>query len=418
MEKLYLSYNGSRVTYYKGKSGDRSIELPVSIDKAGNYTRNMIELDSIGWKISTKPINGDEPTSIVWITNDGEIAFSDSQNGSVGWLGEKIDPDKQTDSPIYKRAQKLYDVLQNVVGPIVAYENAPWTPEQVIELRKKQLSSFIKMLGYDSLSDIAKREEPNAEYALLTRVGRRLEDYRSLTFVKNDDLTIFGKFNYTTDIPEFYQAEPDSVIEDGEENKTKSATEVIDGYSKVIDKTEADFEEDLLFIRDKNEYLERSRAVLDDYFVNMKRRVPQDEWQKYYGVVLRTARLVMGLNYDIIPEELREGLIDYSGLSRRDIEDKISNLIDSRDFAIASDIENRYASQETVRLEERIDNMQQEQEALTRGELARALQELKDEALRTRTEKQQKMSAYNEMDRIIKAKQIVIPRNQEFKEGE
>ena len=405
MEKLYLLYNGKKLTYKKHNDGTRSIDIPVRLDKSGEYISTSIESDSIGWRMTTKRSGNDDSASSVWITNKGEIAYCSSEDKETRFLGEKIDPNKETDNPVYQKAQELYKILSETMEQIVAYEKSPWTPEQVLDLRRRQLASIFRLLGYKKISDIDEREEPSGEYAALSRVGKILEDYQDLTFVKGE-INMFGQQDYIIDIPEFYKPR---------EDESKAPSSIIEDYSKLIDEVDAAFQEDLSFIKEKDEFFARSRDIYRDYFLDMKRKVPKYEWQRYYATVIKTAKLAMGLNYDIIPEALRANITDLTGLSEMEIGDRISELIDSREFANASDIEDRYAVSETTRLAGKLDDFAANEDAFSRGELAVALKELKDEALKIRTERNNKMEAYAEMDRLIKAKQIVISRSIDLK---
>ena len=150
---------------------------------------------------------------------------------------------------------------------MAAYDRVDWTPENVIELRKKQLIGYLKLLGYNKVSDIRKKEEPTGEYAALSRVGEKLEHYKGLDFVRRVDL-LTGE-NLAVNIPEFYSGEP------------CNPEEVLKRYSDEMKQVEDEFQGDLEFVQRRNDYLERARGISPDYFSNMKRKLKPEEWNTY-----------------------------------------------------------------------------------------------------------------------------------------
>lgn len=405
MQKLELLYDGKKITYTRNRDGSLSILLPISMESDGKYYSNIIENDSIGWRMTSKQLGDDSISSSVWIRNNGQIAHGDSKRPEFQLLEEKIDPDKKTDNPVYKKAQELYRILEQTYKEIIAFEKAPWTPEQVANLKRKQLDMYLKLLGYDGTSEVEKRSEPDVKYASLTKVGQMLESYKSLNFV-TESLNMFNLPDYTVRIPEFLSERVDS------------PEEIIEQYSRLVDSVDSKTQTGNQFMEEQDEYISRSRGISEDYFLDMKKKVSPEEWKKYYSVSLKTAKFIMGLNYDILPESAKKSVVDLTELTQEQIEDKISEIIDSRDFAEASDIENRFVSQEAEELSSQIETLEQSDDAFRRGQLAAALKELKDKAQETRKEKEEKRSAYNKMEKLLRAKNIVIRPDPDFKGGE
>ncbi len=396
MESLVLSHKGKKIVYTKTNKGNKSILLPATIDENGKYHKNSIQQDEIGWRISSSIINS-EDFSNVWLTDKGKICHNSSENPEITYLDERIDPDKESENPVYCKAQELYEILNENIEKIVAYDNADWTPESVITLRKKQLIAYLKLLGYSSISDIRKKEEPSGEYAALSRVGEKLEEYNGLDFVRRKEGTFFSE-NFVVDIPEFYS---------GEECNPE---EVLKKYSDYIKTAEEKFQEDLEFVQKRDEELDRSRGIFPDYFLNMKRKINPQEWKTYHLSVIKIAKVVMGLNYDILSFPDREKIPDLTELTEEEVGDKISQLIDDvRFFDTAADIENRYAAKESECFVEKVDELSGSDAAFQMGELAKSLAELKDEALTTRDEKKQKIDSYNKMNNLYeKMTKIII----------
>lgn len=396
MESLYLLYNGEKIVYYKLKNGEKGISLPLTTDGKDRFIRNTISRDSIGWKLSSEVVDAGNEFSNVWMTDEGKIGTNSSSNQEIKWLEETVDPNKKSEDPVYLKAQKMFDVLSKNLKTIIAYERIGLTPEHVVDLRKQLLDDYLRLLGYNSISDIRKKEEPTGEYASLARVGKKLESYKTLAFVRREN-GILNIENYLVKLPELLSPE------------TGEPTQIMSGYKDRVQTYEDELQENASFFQQKDDMLERSRYLSPDYFQNMRRKITPEEWRKYNDMTIRVGRLIMGLNYDLIPKEEREKVEDLTGLSQLEVEDKISQVIDDRSFDEAADIENKYAIAETQGFSQKIDEFSQSTEELQQGQLAMSLQELKDEATSTRQELTDKRKKYSELSKMYeKAKKIII----------
>lgn len=395
MESLLLSYKGQKAAYTKTKNGAITILLPVELDKEGKSHKNFIQRDSRGWKISSKAITGGEFSNI-WITDDRRVCYNSNIQPDITYLKDKIDSDKKSDDPIYCRAQELYTFLLENFEKMIAYDRADWTPEDVIELRRKQLIGYLKLLGYNKISDIRKKENPTGEYAALSRVGEKLEHYKGLDFVRKMDLLIGD--NLVVNIPEFYSGE------------ACAPEEVCKRCSSEIQQVEDEFQSDLEFVQNRDEFLDRARGIVPDCFSNMKRKLKPEEWNTYQLSVIKIAKLVMGLNYDILSKEDREGISDLTGLSQEEVGDKISQLIDDlRFFDTAADIENRYAIKEDEEFIASVDEIKNSSERCQTGGINISFNELIEYASSDKAGKQKSVESFRKWRKLSKdAKQIVI----------
>lgn len=402
MESLLLSYKGQKAAYTKTKNGAITILLPLELDKEGKSHKNFIQRDSRGWRISSKAITGEEFSNI-WVTDSGRICHNSNTQPDITYLEDEINPDKKSDNPIYCRAQDLYRFLRENFEKMAAYDRVDWTPENVIELRKKQLIGYLKLLGYNKVSDIRKKEEPTGEYTALSRVGEKLEHYKGLDFVRRVDL-LTGE-NLAVNIPEFYSGEP------------CNPEEVLKRYSDEMKQVEDEFQGDLEFVQRRNDYLERARGISPDYFSNMKRKLKPEEWNTYQLSVIKIAKLVMGLNYDILSKEDREGIPDLTGLSQEEVEDRISQFIDDlRFFDTAADIENRYAIKENEEFIGKVDELSDSSVAFQMGELAKSLSELREIASTDNDEKKKKVDSYTKWKNLSKNATKVLIKTPESRE--
>lgn len=283
-------------------------------------------------------------------------------------------------------------------------DNEKWYSKKIIELRKKILVDYIKLLGYSSISDIRNGVEPTGEYATLSKVGEKLENYKTLAFVQkdNDNPSVDA---YKIKILEMMKHE------------TESADRAIDNYYKMVEDSAEELQEDMEFFGNKDENLRRARSLFPDYFKTMKSQLSEDDWEKYTIETRKVARLILELNYDLLPKEEQKGLSNFTNLTQLEVEDKISKVIDSPSFNAATNIESVYAEKETQSFTENLDKFSESSERFQQGELAKSLKELKDEALETRKEKQDKISKYEELKKVYeKATKIIIKGPTDYKE--
>lgn len=389
MKKLYIPYNGNKITYYRKSNGGFAISLPASYDKIyKKFCRSVIENDGIGWRITAKAILDDEDIYNVWITDEYDVCYNDSSDIEVKYLDEKLDPNKKETNPIYCRAQQLYNILAQNVDIIQAFEKgAKWDPKKVLELRKLRLDLYIKMLGYNSISDIREKREPSGEYDALSEVGRSLEEYKTLAFVKEDGL-FPSQESYSITFPDLSAEEgkkPEAVI-----------TEWDDSFAIVS----AGLKMDRDIIKDSDEFSERARNLESETFLlDMKKKVTPSDWKRYCSTIEKLGKLIMGLNYDLLPRNEQDGIEDLTALTQVEVEDKISEIIDSKSFKDVTSIEDRYVVSSFKEFTRKIDEVRQSDSAFQTGGLGESLTELKNRALATISKKEKQAKAWEIEDR-------------------
>ena len=149
----------------------------------------------------------------------------------------------------------------------------------------------------------------------------------------------------------------------------------------------------------------------------MKRKLKPEEWNTYQLSVIKIAKLVMGLNYDILSKEDREGIPDLTGLSQEEVEDRISQFIDDlRFFDTAADIENRYAIKENEEFIGKVDELSDSSVAFQMGELAKSLSELREIASTDNDEKKKKVDSYTKWKNLSKNATKVLIKTPESRE--
>lgn len=227
-----------------------------------------------------------------------------------------------------------------------------------IELRKEILKQRLQMLGY---SDEIKNGKPTGK---LTRMP---DDDKSLRFLGR-----LGK-----------------MLENFEE-KEKNGT---------VENLEVMFEEEQILIENQNELMRRVRSEYPDYCMDMKSKVSPEDWEVYSRVTKQVGDLFKDINSDI----LKAAYKDYGSLNGIELQDVISNLIDSTSFAKACAIEDAFVKDEGERFIEIAQERDYENEAVRNTQPALALANLVREVDATGREKDRHIDAYNQYKNFMES---------------
>lgn len=383
MEKFEITYRGKKIEATKHDNGDYSVTLPKRYGKDGSELSETISRDETGWCFSSSVVGNPEFFFNLWLRDDGKVAYRNSTDEELHVSDKPFDPKvKDPKDPLYAVTKEVYDV----VAQFFEYEKLGIPASKINDLRKLKLSTALKLLGYSTTDEVRGELNDSASYFVLGRIGKQLEEYINLgVYVHNEGIKD-GKEVLKVKLPE---GNPKDII-------MESARPVASELAGDRD-----------FITTQDELLDRHRNFVEDHCMNMSRKVPYDDWQIYSSVVRKTAELLIELNYDIVRSLNKQGLPDYSRLTRNELADKISSLIDSREFSKATDIEDRFIIRETKRLERKVKSFEGElvercgsAEVAKKSALGITLGALKEEALATRKERHTYSSQYNKMEKM------------------
>lgn len=345
MEEFEIEYSGRKVKAlrsvdYQSRAVKFSTFLGITNNKDNKFFEHRIYNDDIGWVFSTREVGKPENFSNVWLSNNGKIGYNNSQNPEVSWSKEKFDPDKENESPIDVKVKAIFEVAQQLFEheQMTTIKDAEGnksrrSAEDIVKLRQDKLLTDLALLGYSSFSSLQNNSVNPQGYLALNQMGDALENYKNLAFFRykmaNSLVTV-----YNSTIPEGMSAEE---------------------VSGMIEQTESSVSDGRGFMEARRDYLDQTKELAKDYLVNMQRKISKLDWQTYSSMTKKTAELLLGLNADLIDRNVLLGVQDLTSLQGIELVDKISELIDSREFANACDIENRFVISEIRNVLENID---------------------------------------------------------------
>lgn len=219
-----------------------------------------------------------------------------------------------------------------------------------VELRKELLKTRLKMLGYSE-------EEKNGK--LTGRLTRLPDDDKSLRFLGR----LGKRLHYF-------------------EEKEKNGS---------VDDLEIMLEEENLLIENQSELMRRVRSEYPDYCMNMQEKVSEEDWELYSRVTKQVGDLFKDINSDV----LKAAYKDYGSLNGLELQDVISEVIDSTSFSKACAIEDAFVKEEGERFIEIAAERDYENEAVRNTQPALALAELVREVDATGREKDKYIESYN-----------------------
>jgi len=256
--------------------------------------------------------------------------------------------------------------------------------EQIINLRKSTLETALKLLGFpDVESAVEGKLDADKGYRALGRIGHDLEDYINLANVISLDTEIDGIKINLPDTLDFVE------------------------FKYLCDSVKYKNDKDIFYIKDKNKILNSSREYVEDFELGMDKKIAPDQWDLYVSQVNKVAKFLLQANYDLLEPEQREGLEDLTQLSKEQIDDRTSEIIDTIDFSNAVDIEDRFEISESVNFIKKTENILDGEDAKSKSsELA--LLALQKAAMDTRNKKDKFRRKYQEIqERYVKSEEEI-----------
>lgn len=391
METFKMDYKGVEIAVTKFDDGRYVAALPTRHTDKGNEIRSEIRRVDGAWMFSSYEPKNPEYYFNVWLRDDGSM---DAAN-DIGKINSKkmFDPDMpRGDDIVNDICQDIVDVVKKVAE----HERLGIPMENVVALRKKYLESCLELLGYSSTDRVKKGEIDIKKCCMgLGKVAGRLEEYINL------GAYVFQRKpgDYGMDIPSDMSKE--------------QAKELI---LKVAEQTKANLER----ITTERELNDTKREVVPNFGLTMKEDLPPEEWENYINQCQNVARLLLELNYDIVPGMDRVGLTDLSELTGLDLHDRISRVIDTKAFSVACNSEDRYVRDQNDKFSETIDYLVDDSERVINSSPGAALRFLKEQAVASRREREEYIKKYDEIEKLYYSKikkQEEKPIEEEGREG-
>ena len=309
------------------KNGSVYADLPVRYGNRGGEFRETIILDDRGWKFSSIDTECIDYYFHMWLKHDGRIAWVNDMQYRIQETNEPFDPNYPNAGVLNDTAIKLY----NTVEKIKSYQKRNLPTEEIFELRKYYLDTTLKMLGYDSIDAVGENLSDSRGYLSLTKVVKSLEDYRDLSAL------VYSEINLGT---------YDIIRCTAKEDATRE--EIIEYAKPVKDR----IDETVEFMQTMETGLKERRKINPEYRRNMKGKVGEYTWEVYEENVKKVALLLLELNADLLTDSQRAkfGIPSFEVLDDLTVKDKISKLIDSKEFGDACRIEDGFAYEEAREL--------------------------------------------------------------------
>lgn len=344
MEIFEVFYDGNKLEAKKTKEGKIYVDLPKRKRKQGDILFERISRDSEGWKYSCVSLKDFENEFKLWIRDDGRIAAYNNKTNKVIITKDIFDPN----SPNMGQINHLVTEIYRTVEQLRNYEKKDIPAEVIIKLRRAELLTSLKMLGYSSIENIETELNDSKLYFALGRIREQLSKYINLANYIHIDRDKKDEEVVRVNIPEGLSREQ---------------------FLSMIEPVKDTYVANESYMREQNEKMEQKRSITSDYCERISKKMPYSDWLLYSRVVKQTAELLLALNADLFLGTDIE--------KKEDLKQKIFAFINSKDFAKACDIENRVIIREAKRLITDLESMLDEfDEENKRNPIAKSLEEL------------------------------------------
>lgn len=355
MEIFEVFYRGNKLEAKKTSEGKIYVDLPIRYGKREGRIFERISRDTNGWEFSSTKLNDFENTFRLWIRDDGRIAAYNNNTDKIIVMRDVFNPE----APNLGKLNKLVIELYKTVEQLKAYEEKDIPADAIKKLRMANLMSTLKLLGYSSIKDIEAELDESKVYFSLGKIRQQLVEYVNLGAYVNVEERKKDEDLIRVNIPEGMTRE--QFLRNAEPIKDECISNIS-------------------FMKEEEEKREQKRSIKSDYRLRARKKMPESDWLLYSRIIKETARLLLELNVDLIYEKDGLEIPNLSKLTGSDLKDRINRLINSKDFARACDIENRFIVREATRLIEELESMLSEIDKETRRTpITEALEQLRKE---------------------------------------
>lgn len=320
MEIFQVEYKGEKILVQKSERGSIYAILPTRYGDRGSAFRETITHEERGWRFTSTQENDIEYYFHMWLRDDGRIAWANDLTYSIQEFNEPFNPNYPNAGVLNDTALQLY----SIVSQIKAYQKRNIPATELLLLRQYYLNTALKTLGYDSIDAVINNENNPGGVLGLNRIGCILEEYTDLSNL------VFSMGEIT-----------------GEETVVCIAPESVD-RKKALElgiPVKNQIQDNIQFMQDESGRLIDKRSILPGYRTEMEKGMGVYTYDNYKNVVRDTAMLLLELNVDLLTEEQRKELElpELKTMDEMTLRDRISRLIDSKDFNNACKAENEFA---------------------------------------------------------------------------
>lgn len=327
MELFKVEYEGQQMVVRKSESGSMYVPLPTRYGNRGAAFRESITHEERGWRFTSTQDDDIEYYFHMWLKPDGRMAWANDMTHGIEEFNEPFNPYYPNAGVLNDTALKLYSIVKQ----IEAYQKRNLPMTELFLLRQYYLTTSLKMLGYNSVDDVIENSNVSREYLGLNVVASQLEEYRSLSGLVVSAGNLSGQESFLCIAPENIDR--------------RKALELAKPVKEQI-------EDNVQFMQEQDNSLSQKRTILPGYRTRMSEKMGVYSCDNYERAVRNAALLLLELNSDLLTPEQREriGVEQFSCVEELALKDKISELIDSRDFNEACKVESKFAYDESREL--------------------------------------------------------------------
>ncbi len=327
MEVFEVEYEGRKILVQKSERGSIYATLPPRLGDRGGVFRETITHESRGWRFTSTQDDDIEYYFHMWLKPDGRMAWANDMSHGIQEFNEPF-------NPYYPNAGVLNDTalqLYSIVKQIEEYQKRDIPAMELLLLRQYHLNATLKMLGYDSVEDVIKNSNNGRGYLALNRVSSQLEDYTDLSGLVISLGEISGEESFACIAPK--DVDKRRALELGKPVKEQ-------------------IESNVAYMQEHENGLAKRRSILPGYRTGMSDKVGVYTMDNYENAVRNTALLLLELNADLLTDEQRKelGIGEHKHLDELSLRDRISRLIDSKEFNDACKCEHEFACGQSEKL--------------------------------------------------------------------
>ena len=337
MEIFEVEYAGQKIEVQKGENGSIFVSLPIRLGDRGSIFRETIVHEERGWRFTSTQDDDIEYYFHMWLKDNGCIAWANDMSYRIQEYDEPFNPNYPNAGVLDPTASKLYSIVKQ----IEAYQKRDMPTAELHSLRQYYLTTTLRLLGYDSIDAVGEEFNDSIGYLALNRVAKQLEDYRDIS-------TLVHSIGQRGDEEVFVCTAPEDVDRKRALEFAKPVKEQIEDNVQFMQKQESD--------------LRRKRAIVPGYKMRMSEKTGVYAWDDYENAVKGTALLLLELNADLLTPEQREkfGIPEFKIIDDLSLRDRISRLIDTKEFNDACRVEHEFAYEQSEELTKKAREMLQE----------------------------------------------------------
>ena len=327
MEIFEVEYEGKKIPVQKDENGSIFVLLPTRYGDRGSQFRETIMYERRGWRFTSTQEDDIEYYFHMWLKDDGRMAWANDMTHGIQEFNEPFNPYYPNAGVLNDTAMQLYTIVEQ----IKEYQKRDLPVNELLLLRQYYLNTALKVLGYDSIDDIIEDRNNASEYLGLNKVACLLEEYKDLSGL------VFS-------MGEIREEEVVVCIAPKTVDRKKALELGIPVKEQIQDNAQ--------FVQIEDAELEKKRRILPEYRTKMEESVGVYTYDNYQNAVKNAALLLLELNADLLTDEQRKalGIPEYKVMEDMLLRDRISRLIDTKDFNDACQTENEFAHEQSIEL--------------------------------------------------------------------